>query len=92
MLSGSQQPFGVEPGLDARLMFGPVYHGDSLAEGITLRAVQFGRLDGLDAAPFLPPLGFDLAHFSAGVLAAAVITIDVCWMGHVFSRGMWIFD
>jgi hypothetical protein len=75
-LSGRQQSFGVLPGFDARLILGLVDRGDSLAEGVALGDVALGGFYRADAAPLLSGFGCDLAHFVAGMTAAAVVAVN----------------
>ena len=65
--------FGLGSRLDARLSFRPIYGSNSLTKRITLGNVTLGCLDRLDTTPLLPALGFNLAHFFAGMVPCTVV-------------------
>ena len=75
-LSSAHQSFGIESGLDPRLIFRSVDGGDGLAEGIALSTGYPGCHDRFYAAPLLAALGFDLAHFLTGMVLAAVVAVN----------------
>ncbi|MCF8184566.1 MAG: hypothetical protein K9J43_06285, partial [Polynucleobacter sp.] len=76
------QALGIQPGRGSRLLFRLVDRGDGFAECVALDTAFLCRRDGFDATPLLSGLGFDLAHFVAGMVAAAVIAVNVRGCGH----------
>jgi hypothetical protein len=61
-------------GLDTGTSSGAIDLCDGFTESVPVSDVLFGGLDGLDAAPFLTALGYDLAHFLKRMVPGAVIT------------------
>lgn len=65
----------MQSGFYPRLMFRFVDGCDRLAKCIAFGNVLPGRFNRLDAAPLLPALGFDLAHFIGGMMALAMVAV-----------------
>lgn len=74
ILLGEHRALGMQAGFHARTGFCAIDRSDCLAKGVALGHVFLGSLNGLDAAPFPPAFGFDLAHLFAGMMSGAVVT------------------